>query len=502
MTDTPRRPNILFIMTDQQRFDAMSAHGGQARTPNLDRLGGEGADLRRFFTQSPVCVPSRCNIFSGRYPHSHRVRENHTRLDRHEPHLFKVLKQGGYRLGYVGKNHLLEGAEFANFDYVDTEETRRDVQPGSQREAYLKFKKAQGTKLRTVASWASAAWHDFDDAVTDTGMNGDSAIRFLREASTEEPFCLTVSFTDPHAPHIAPRRFEADYPLDAIRLHPTHEGDLDAKAPRFRIKQRVQGSLDATERDKRHYVAVYSAMVSFVDEQVGRILAALDEAGLREDTIVVFTADHGDFNFEHDMCKKDLVLLDCLLHVPCLVRWPGHVKVRAVEGTMVEQVDLYPTLLELCGLEVPFGCQGVSFRGLLEGTTDSHKDTVHAEICPPHFVNRYQTPDEFVADWQANHETPGHPLCWSAPFNVPGDFVKMIRTDRWKYIWFVDGFEELYDLQADPREWHNLAANPEHAATRDGLRLRLFEWCVRSEDPLDPKWHRQYLEQFDWQVAR
>jgi len=112
-------PNILLINTDQQCYDAMSAHGGAAQTPALDRLATEGMDFHRFYAQSPVCVPSRCNLSTGRYPHAHRIRENHARLERHEVHLFKALEQAGYTLGYVEKNHLLENEEFASFGYVD-----------------------------------------------------------------------------------------------------------------------------------------------------------------------------------------------------------------------------------------------------------------------------------------------------------------------------------------------------------------------------------------------
>ena len=488
------RPNILFIMTDQQRYDAMSCHGGRARTPNLDRLAAGGADLRRFFTQAPVCVPSRCNLFTGRYGHSHGNRENNARLDRHEVHLFKALKQAGYHLGYIEKNHLLEKEEFANFDFTDLEEDRRGE---GERAAFVKFKKERLARLGTVGSWASAAFHDFDPKVTDPYLSRESAVRFLRSAPKDRPFCLAVSFADPHVPHVALSKYKDMYPLDSIRLPEFPADVLDLKAPRFKIKQQAQGALKATDEDKRLYLAVYYAMISWVDENVGGILAALDAAGRRNDTIVVFTSDHGDFNFDYGMCKKDLVLLDCLLHVPCIIAWDGRIAPRAVDRTMVEQVDVFPTLLDLCGVEIPFGCQGKSLAALLHGRTDSHKDAVYAEVCPPNYRNPYKSYEAFIDDWNKNHQTPGHPLCWTANFNVPGDFVKAVRTDEWKYVWYAGGFEELYDLRVDPRECVNLALDAGHRARCAELKSRLMEWHALTEDPLDQMWRKRHLAKYD-----
>ena len=488
------RPNILFIMTDQQRYDAMSCHGGQARTPNLDRLAAGGIDFGRFFTQAPVCVPSRCNLFTGRYGHSHGNRENNARLDRHEVHMFKALKQAGYHLGYIEKNHLLEKEEFANFDFVDTEEDRKG---DGERAAFVQFKKQRSARLGEVASWASATFHDFDPKVTDPYLSRAGAIRFLESAPKDRPFCLAVSFADPHVPHVALAKYKEMYPLDKIRLPEFPADVLDQKAPRFKIKRQAQGSLKATDDDKRLYLAVYYAMISWVDENVGAILAALDATGRRKNTIIVFTSDHGDFNFDYGMCKKDLILLDCLLHVPCLIAWDGQIAPRVVDHTMIEQVDVMPTLLELCGVEVPFGCQGKSLVPFIRGRTDTHKDTVHAEVCPPNYRNPYKTYDEFIADWNKNHQTPGHPLCWTANFNVPGDFVKAIRTSEWKYVWYATGFEELYNLRDDPRECVNLALRGDHRAKCDELKMRLFQWHVLTEDPLDQMWHKRNLAKYD-----
>jgi len=491
------RPNILFIMTDQQRFDALGANGNDViRTPNLDGLAASAVNVRDYFTQCPVCVPSRCTLFTGRYPHSHRVRENHTRLEAdRDIHLFRALKQAGYSLGYVGKNHLLENEEFDRFDYADVWGANHES-TGEQEDACNAFARGRGALMRERGVWAGATFHDFPFEATRPHIKASSAIRFLEERPKDRPFCLTVSFSDPHAPHIAPRKYEQVYPLAAMKLHPTREGELAEKARRFQVKVRASGADRATEEDRRRFMAVYFSMISWVDENVGRILSKLGELGLERDTIVVFTSDHGEFCFEHGMCKKDLVLLDSLLRVPLLISWPGRLAPREIAGTFVEEVDVMPTLLDLAGQPVPNGVQGRSFLPLLEGETDSHKDTVYAEICPPSLHNPYGTYEEFRAAWEEHHETPGHQLCWTAPFNVPGDFTKMIRTRDHKYIWYWDGQQELYDLRADPNEWFNLADDPAHEGVRNDLKMRLLEWLALSEDPLDLKAIRELQQEY------
>ena len=491
-----KKPNILFIMTDQQRYDTLGCHGGRVHTPNLDSLAAQSADLRAFFTQAPVCVPSRCNLFTGRYSHSHRVRQNHARLPHDEVHLFKVLKQAGYYSGYIEKNHLLADQEMRNFDYLDMEEQRSHDE---ERTAFWQFRASRLKALSEQGAWASAAFHDFDEKHTDTWISGESACAFLDTVPADKPFCLTVSFADPHVPHIAPRRFEQMYPLDQMELPGVPAEALNSKAPRFRIKRHVQQIDQASEQDKKRYLAVYYSMISFVDEQIGKILARLDQKNLRDNTIIVFTSDHGDFAFNYDMCKKDLVLLDVLLHVNCLISFPKKIKSGIYDKTMAEQIDIVPTLLDLCGLEIPFGCQGASLMPLLSRQCTRHKDKVYAEICPPHYRNPYHTPEEFLAAWNTGHADPAHPLYGTSRFNIPGDYLKMVRTPTHKYIWYAGGFEELYNLTEDAEELVNLAGDNRYAEIKTTLKEKLLLWNLETEDPRD-SWHqgKQELQYSRW----
>ncbi|MBN2449816.1 MAG: sulfatase-like hydrolase/transferase, partial [Lentisphaeria bacterium] len=273
------RPNLLFLMTDQQRFDALGANGNRCiHTPNLDRLAASGANLQGYYSNCPVCVPSRCTLFTGRYPHSHRVRENHTLLeDGREIHLFRVLRQAGYTLGYVGKNHLLEAGEFANFDFVDLEEEFRK-EPAQRRLAeHYRARREALEQAGQPEIWRAGEFHDLPEECTRTHRTAMGALRFLEGHPADAPFCLCVSFADPHVPHQALRRFEGLYPAESVALLPRREGELAQKARRFHIKWRSQKADTADEAGMRRYMAVYYAMITYVDEMIGRLLGALRE---------------------------------------------------------------------------------------------------------------------------------------------------------------------------------------------------------------------------------
>lgn len=446
-------------MTDQQRADALGCVSDWMHTPHLDALARQGTRLAQMFAQSPVCVPSRCNFVSGRYPFAHRVGENNTLLPEGEPHLFRLLAAAGYQTGLIGKNHMLQHSDLEPLDFCFDEIGDADTPQWKEHLSAIR------RDMSEKGAWAGARWHDLPENETKTHAIGAKTLEVLDEmAQGEAPFFLWCSFRDPHAPHTAPRRFnewypESGVPLPLNALQPRAITELEDKPSRQLIKHFAEQMDKAEEDDIRRYIAVYSAMVSYVDEWVGRILQRLDELGLRENTIVVFVSDHGDFRGEHGMVKKDLVLYDCLLHIPCIVRWPGTVAAGRVTSAMVEQIDLHPTLCEWAGVEVPSHVQGKSLATLLRGATSHHRDSIYAEACPPDYRNPYPDYESFADAWQASRSDDTHPLRWTANFNVPGDHCRMWRTRDWKYVRYITGEEELYDLATDPDEQHNLAAS-------------------------------------------
>ncbi|MDH7571689.1 MAG: hypothetical protein QHJ73_19085, partial [Armatimonadota bacterium] len=187
--------------------------------------------------------------------------------------------------------------------------------------------------------------------------------------------------------------------------------------------------------------------------------------------------------------------------IPCLLRYPGHIAPRRFEQALVQQIDLYPTLLDYANIPAPRGVQGESLRPLFQGERDEFRSEVYAEICPPDYRNPYRSAEEFLAEWRRARHVEGHPLRWTAPFNVPGDYMKMIRTHTRKYVWYANGEEELYDLQLDPGETLNRAAHAGYAAERADLQRRLFTWYALSEDPLDPRDARRFAQEYPWRTA-
>ena len=479
MIDEHKKPNLLFMMLDQLRFDAVGINGNEMiKTPNMDKLASTGLNFQSYYTNTPVCVPSRCSLFTGRYPHSHKVRENHTLLESgREIHLFRILKKEGYSLGYVGKNHLLQNEEFANFNYVDIEENHN--QSNEELECY-EFGRERLQVMEREGAWAGASFHPYKEEATAPYVYTSSAINFIENRKKDSPFCLCLSILEPHCPHIAPDDLEELYQDREIRIPVSAESELKEKARRYYIKYLAQHSEKATEEDKRKFISVYYSMVTLVDRQIGRIMDALHRNGLYQNTVVVLCSDHGDFLFDHGMCKKDLVLLDSLLHVPLFISYPARLQPRVIDETFMEEVDVLPTLLDMMGVESPFGIQGKSILPYIRGERDSHKTEVFAEICPPWLYNPFETYEEFANYWLDL----GHS---HVSLNVPGDYNKCIRTQKYKYIWYGTGEDELYDLENDAQESKNLAAVNEYQPIKKELKMRLLEWNALSEDPLDAK---------------
>lgn len=475
------KPNLVVIMADQLRYDAMGAHGNpDILTPNLDRLAGESCDFGSYFTNAPVCVPSRCSLLTGKYLHSHGVRENHTVLESgREIHLFRALKQAGYAISYSGKNHVLMEEEFRNFDRVILEEQGLLTDIEQQCHAFQKeIEKQVGSH-----GYQCARFHEFGKEATGAWKYTTHGLQFMEELSREEqPFCTFISLVEPHYPHVAPKEIWDLYDPEQLKVPEVMDGELAGKAARYKIKQQAQHADQASLAEKRNYLQAYYSLVTLVDMQIGRVVEQLDALGIRENTLLVVTTDHGDFNFQHNLYKKDLVLTDCLLHVPLLLHWKNTIQPAFVREALVEQVDVLPTLLAQLGLDCPRGVQGTSVAELVlseNASAGTHKEAVFAEINPPWLFNRFGSYEEMKAFWKQRG-------VMDPPFNVPGDYTKSIRTRDYRYVWYGNGEEELYDLIADPGETCNLAARESLQGIKMDLKVRLLEWHAHTENPLDP----------------
>jgi arylsulfatase A-like enzyme len=442
----PGAPNVLFIMTDDQRQDAMSAYGNTIlRTPNMDRIAAGGVRFTEAFVTNSLCAPSRASLLTGLYSHAHGVITNgggpefynQPGLRDDQVTFVHLLRQAGYHTALVGKWHLR--SEPSGFDdWV--------IFPGQG--AYHDPEMiANGMRLKMRGH--------ADDVV------GDQAITYLRQRPADKPFCLLYQFKSPHRSWMPAARFANAFEAVDVPAPRTFEDRLAgrpealrraemaiADMPDFRDRG-VSASLPVAERKRlnlEHLVKNYYRVLLSVDENVGRVLDLLDAEGLAANTVVVYTSDNGFFLGEHGLFDKRL-MYEPSIRVPLLVRFPRRAKAGRVDSShLVLNVDVAPTLLELAGVPVPSWMHGRSLAPLLRGESPPWRDAFLYEY--------YEYPAEHCARKNRG-----------------------VRTDRWKLIHFWEQPEEweLYDLRSDPDETNNLAGRAEYARVMTSLRQRLGE---------------------------
>lgn len=492
--DSPsRRPNILFLMTDQHRWDGVGANGnGLVKTPHLDRLAARGANFTHAFVVSPVCVPSRISFFTGRYAHSHRNRVNYTPVDRSEVLMQARLREAGYRTAAIGKLHYYpptaEEAKRTGFDIVELHDGNVATDAFSD---YLTWRQEhdpqKNLRYRAIAKDIKPGENPYRAALaaefSETGWAGARTRHHLRElAKSGQPFFLHASFWKPHSP------FEVCAPYD--RMYNDVQFPVpDAEAIRREVQQlplplqklalrggRIEGDLSPAALQWMY--RSYFGSISHVDAEIGSILATLDELGLAENTIVVFSSDHGDALLEHGIMGKNC-FFESAVRVPLMVSWPGKVNAGRHQE-LIETVDVLPTLFALIGLEEPRSCQGRSFAGLIANGYGGYaaREAVFSENIIPEVI----TGGKLDLAFEKNKGIDG----------VRHPDAKMVRTTRWKFNYYPEGYAELFDLQKDPGEKTNLAGQPATQAIESEMKDRLLRWLVTADeaDQIAPRWLR------------
>lgn len=464
------RPNILLISTDQQRYDMVAAAGNPAvSTPNLDRLASEGALFENCYVQNPVCSPSRASLMTSTYVSTHGLYENGVDIDPGTRVFSKDLAEAGYDCGLVGKFHLHSCFHGRTEPRLDDGfrvfRWAHDPYPGSSENAYHRWLRASYPELYENALGSNGSFDTIPTKAHYSHWIAEETISFLTtDRRGDEPFFFVANFFDPHHGFGAPEEYLRRY--DEVELPPvnTREGELEDKPEIQRWTSRHGGGgmpsyTDLDEAGLDEVRRAYYAMVSLVDDEVGRILATLEEEGLAESTIVVFTSDHGELLGDHQLLRKGPFLYDCSVRVPLIVRWPGVVPGGLRCEELVQWVDLAPTVLEAAGIDRPRSYQGQSLLPLLRGEQVQWRDWA---------LSQYRSSGD--------------------PAN-PGAHLTMLRHDRWKLITHHgapstarqrDG--ELYDLENDPGELVNLWGDPEHREVRLELAERMLDVLSGVED--------------------
>lgn len=391
-----KRPNILFLMPDQHRYHAMGCAGNpDVKTPNIDNLAGQGVHLLNTIANTPVCCPARANILTGQYAHRNGMVANDLRLREEGPSLARELAGAGYRTGFVGKWHLDGGPRLPGF-----------VPPGERRHGYEYWAANQCSHQH----FDNRYFRDTPEAIRlgkfESEGWADRGVEFLEGVKRDtRPFYLTIQWGPPHDPYKAPEQYRRMYDASKIEMRPNWRAE--AKAP------------------GREEIAHYYGMVTSIDDQVGRLMAKLDELGLANDTIVLYSSDHGDMLGSHGLRLKRKPWEESI-RVPGIVRWPGRVKAGSKSDAIFTHVDFAPTLLGLAGLKAPRAMQGVDLSDMILGRNSKSPKSAYLAI-----YGTYQGDD-----------TPG---AWRG-----------IRTKTHVYARFKDKPWVLYDLVKDPYETKNL----------------------------------------------
>ena len=450
--DTP--PNVLFVTVDQMRGNCIGAVGHpNVRTPSLDRMAREGTLFRNGFASGPVCVPARKSCFSSRHPHEHgSLTNNDGEMLPWQGSMLERFAKRGYRTAWVGKNHTYDQSALREIDYTDIR----------SREAFRAYNGF------VPPHWHSAVYWPEEDCYPH--INTQSAIKFIGQAGSD-PFFLHVSYFDPHPPYMAPARYAARYDSGDMVL--PARADPAALSVRLERFARAMGFGELDREDLTETMRYYYAQIEWgVDQPLGRLLRALEDRGLAENTVVALTADHGDFMGDYGMVRKGMFLYDSLLHVPLLWWAPGRIAPGGRTDALAQSTDLFPTLVELTGGDPVPEASGVSLADTLLGRDEGRPEIftsaaygdLDPDVLPPDLA-----PDE-------KQGIPRHTRVLR-PTMRPMHRTKMVRTREWKFILNESEPAELYSIaDSPPKERENLATSPEHAAVRRSLEKKLGVW--------------------------
>lgn len=456
------QPNILFVLSDQHLATCMGCEGhSQAITPNMDRLAREGVRFRHAYTQNPICTPSRVSMLSGQYCHNHGVYGLSGPVPPKLPSFLGHLKAGGYRTAMIGKLHMPEEPE--DWPRRDVDVWLEGLVHGDELDetncyyGYLHRKglmaKADHVKL---PEFPGAQQHEarpsalaFEDSIE--GWSAQEGIRFMEECGTT-PFCVQVSLFRPHQCYTPAQQFWDMYP-DDIELPPTFTQDASGRPPHFQQKvaeyRAMKGLIEPTDFESlaRRVWRGYLACITHCDHTLGLLLDYLEKSGKAENTIVVYTSDHGAYSGTYGIPEKAPgICSEAVCRVPMIWRGPGITSQGNASNAFAELVDLAPTFCSLAGVPAMESADGKDLSILLRGDEATVREVAVTE------------------------------LPWS----------KSLRWRNWRFVHYQpemfggEDVGELYDIDSDENETRNLYHEPAHRETVAECRRKLLEWLIRS----------------------
>lgn len=464
------RPNVLILMSDQHKPHAIGADGDPvARTPNIDALARSGMRFDSAYCSNPVCTPSRASMLTGLYTHNHGAFNNQTPWPFEIDTIAHHFHRAGYMTGLIGKMHFVD-AQTHGFDYrLDFNDWWQYLGPKTKLYADELGRTNSGSGLPQIDDlwrdsgdpWLEAREKDNRAGSVHVGQVSKipendhfesfvarESARFLKNHGSRQPFLLISSFLKPHDPFMPSERFARMFRPDDMKL-PSTWGKVDLKTVPREIQASIMKNaatpeLNDVEQAKQR-IALYYANLAQMDDCLGRVLSALRDLKLENDTIVVYTSDHGEMLGEHGLWQK-FVFYEASVGIPMIFRVPGVTAPGSRSRTHVSNVDLLPTLAQLCRVSVPAKLDGNSFVSQMRYPQDPEDRTVFSEF---------------------NLRTP------NAKY--------MMRQGDYKFCYYTNDISELYDLKVDPNEMRNLALLPESQKKMEEMRRQLFAWYTPPE---------------------
>ena len=451
------KPNILYLMTDQHRGDCLGCAGNDViRTPNLDSIAADGVLFSNAYTSTPSCTPARSGLLTGLSPWHHGMLGYGRVAGQYPFELPQAMRDAGYYLFGIGKMHWYPQKKLRGYHGLLVDESGRAETPGFVSDYRLWFRQ-QAPDLDPDAT--GIGWNDYrgksytlPERLHPTTWTGDRAVEFLESYSRPEPFLLKVSFARPHSPYDPPQRFMEMYQADDMPA--PYVGDwADRHAPHKEPPSPTLWQGDLGVRQAKESRRAYYGSVTFIDEQIGRILTTLKKRGLYDNTLIIFFADHGDMLGDHHLWRKTYAY-EGSAKIPMILKWPRRMGMDRQRGRKlpqpVELRDVLPTFLDTAGAPAPSHLDGRSLLEPIRGRTANWRPFIDLE----------------------------HSMCYSK------DHWTALTDGRWKYIYYAyDGREQLFDLEKDPCELRDLAGEPAHRSTLRMWRDRMIDHLSERGEP-------------------
>jgi arylsulfatase A-like enzyme len=490
MNQFSEKKNVVMIVADELNKLCLGCYGHDlVKTPNIDRIAEMGMRFEEAYCATPLCTPSRVSMFTGQYPctHGRFFVDEPSHIGEEVPTLVSHLKEKGYTTALIGKNHCFNQSFLDKWfdvvqEYHHWGKERGEMRPSDKavydwrhsdkRPMYANFAEKGGSTVLAEGLIDEAEPFPLEECMT--FRIAEDAEAFLAEQG-DKPFFLKYSFPDPHWPHTVCEPYYSMYsPEDIESLPGYHEIDWSTHPFKHFIQSMATGYDSYTEDERKKVLAIYYGMITFIDDAVGRLLDSLEKNGMMDNTLIMFTSDHGCFAGHFGLFGKTGGFYDSLIRIPLIVAGPGVNKGTTSDG-MINNVDFVPTILDWLGMDTPDYSQGSSFSHLFTSPDDGHRSEIYAELgrlaappppFPPSEYEKVNAERTAIGGWQ-----------WFIEYVCDGRST-MIKKDGWKYCCNHSDKEELYHTKEDPLELTNLIDDEDCRAIKDSLRVKLMEWLM------------------------